>query len=176
MVGRCRRSAAELVFKTWATATEPDPLPFFTGWSTGNKQPKGFRIYSNFSWMEILGRVMVVLWSVFMLLMICFLNSNLRANIILVSYEPDIDTVEDAFERYTCLCFKYVFLQTEGDNHFDHIGPTRFGSSVIICTGRSTSTIPHTLAYSQAADWALPRCMEGFRTGLTLPAKNTWIG
>ena len=43
---------------------------------------------------------MVVVWSVFMLLMFCFLNSNLRANIILVQYEPDINTVEDAFDRY----------------------------------------------------------------------------
>ena len=42
---------------------------------------------------------MVAVWSVFMLLMICFLNSNLRANIILMPFEPDINTVDDAIER-----------------------------------------------------------------------------
>ena len=42
---------------------------------------------------------MVAVWSVFMLLMFCFLNSNLRANIILMPYEPDINTVDDAIER-----------------------------------------------------------------------------
>ena len=45
------------------------------------------------------GRLMVAVWSVFMLLMFCFLNSNLRANIILMPYEPDITTVDDAVER-----------------------------------------------------------------------------
>ena len=45
------------------------------------------------------GRLMVAVWSLFMLLMFCFLNSNLRANIILMPYEPDINTVDDAMER-----------------------------------------------------------------------------
>ena len=47
----------------------------------------------------MIGRLMVAVWSLFMLLMFCFLNSNLRANIILMPYEPDINTVDDAIER-----------------------------------------------------------------------------
>ncbi len=55
--------------------TEPDPLPWFSTWSTG--------------------KIVVFWWGVLALFLNMFYTSNLRAYLVTVDYEKPIDTLED---------------------------------------------------------------------------------
>ncbi len=72
-------SQFDLFLYPFVKLTEPDPLPWFTKWSSG--------------------RLVVLLWSLTSLLLVLFYTSNLRANMIMVNYEPEPRTLLDVAER-----------------------------------------------------------------------------
>ncbi len=69
-------STTNFIVYPMARITEPDPLPWFTSrWSAG--------------------RMVTLLWIAFSFLMNMFYACNLRAHLIVVTYEKPIDTLED---------------------------------------------------------------------------------
>ena len=58
---------------------EPDPIPWFPRWSSG--------------------KLLVLLWSIFALIMVQSYMGNLRANLIAVDYESPIKTHQDVLDK-----------------------------------------------------------------------------
>lgn len=63
----------------YCSFVEPDPLPWFPNWSTG--------------------KMLVLLWSIFALIMVQAYAGNLRANLIAMDYELPIKTHQDVLDR-----------------------------------------------------------------------------
>lgn len=72
---------------------EPDPLPWFPHFSTGNVQK--YLETLNLLHMYI-GKILTLMWSLFTMVIIFAYQCNLRASLVNVSYEKSIETVDDA--------------------------------------------------------------------------------
>ena len=74
------RDVIEFFLKTYASITEPDPLPWFTSEA-------------------ISGRILICVWILSCLILNLAFNSNLRATLLRPNSEKPVNTLQDAFER-----------------------------------------------------------------------------
>ena len=69
----------DFIIMTFCGITEPDPIPWFPKWSTG--------------------KILILLWSAFGLIMNLTYQCNLRAMLTTVEYEKPIESLRDLLDR-----------------------------------------------------------------------------
>ena len=74
-----RVPVADFIIHPVAKITEPDPMPWFQGWSTG--------------------QFLVFTWSVLALFLTMFYTSNLRAHLVTIHYERPLESFQDIVDN-----------------------------------------------------------------------------
>ena len=107
------RDTFEFFLRTYASITEPDPLPWFT--------PKA-----------ISGRIVIALWILSCLILNQAFTSNLRATLLRPNTEKPLNTLQDAIDRGQNIWFQHLVPDASKPDVIDTSGLKRMVNPAIL--------------------------------------------